>query len=671
MLLAACGGGGGGDSAPPPTQAPAAIAAQDDALAVGWSNGAAQAATVDVLANDAAPADAVVTVTTAPKHGKAVVASGKVQYTPDDGYVGADSFDYRVDAGARTGGASARLTVEASFTLSGVVAPQLAAGYTVSAQAGAASAVQVQPSADRYSVTLKVSDLAGLVSVTATGAGEQKHVVIKSLVGEVAALAKLGGTIDEQRRPALRLDVFSVARTGLLQRAGAQPTTDAGLLDAQKRISDFDVLGMIGGLRNAIADRAMLPTQFATLADIATDPQALATAVQAAKSKDTTPRDWSYETSLKTQPAPGALIGVQGGMFAFIDAYKPSSFEVSLGWIRPNASNHFDLRADGTVGGSPGSDPIGTWARDGSTVSIKVNPDAGLTFGYYQYGFGWATRYVKQYRLEELPRAGTGGQPLFNLTVFFTSTKCSTMQHTCFDDSGSSLVALVAGFDLARDVLPFLPAHFGSGGRLFGVGPQMSPEAWSGRCLTCLGDGITVTGSPSVLGLAGEITEDGRWKLSGTNVATRFTRLLRWGNGIETWFAEYEANGKVIGSELIEATGTGTAPTIVATDQKLRRWLDMPAGAAFPFDWRPESDSAPFGVGGNVMDVKTSGAPAPTEWGYSGTWGWSDDGTALLHSSGRIKLKLLSKTRDGYIATYLQDEYPGELRVLTNVGPAR
>lgn len=666
-VLSACGGGGG-DGTPAPPPAPVAIAAQDDAQPAAWSNGASQTTTIDVLANDGAPADAVVTVTTQPQHGKAVVASGKVQYTPNDGYVGADSFAYRVDAGARTGSATARMTVEASFMLSGVVAPQLAAGYTVSAQAGAAPAVQTQPTADRYSLTVKTSDLNGMVTVTATGAGEQSHVVMKSLIGEVASLARLGGTIDEQRWPALRLDVFSVARDGMLKRASAQPTSDAGLVDANKRVSEFELLSMIGGLRNAITDRTLLPAKFPTVADIAADPVALAQAVQAAKSKDATPRDWSYETSLKAQPAPSALIGPQGGMFVFIDGHKPTSYETSLSLIRPNASRQFDFRSDGTVGSWPGSDPIGTWARDGGKLIIKVNPDLGFTFGTYQYGYGWATRYVKQYWLEELPRAGTGGQPLFNLTVLYTTTRCSTMQHTCNDDnSGSRLIALVAGFDLARDVLPFLPSHFAAGARLFGVAPQVSPEAWSGRCLTCVGEGIKLTGSPSVLDLTGVITEDGRWKLSGANVATRFTRLLRWGNGIETWFAEYEANGKVIGAQLIEATGTGAAPTVVAEDMKLRRWLSMPAGSPFPFDWRPETNWPPFG--GELVDVKALGTPAPTEWGYSGTWGWSSDGTTMLHSSGRIKLKLISKTRDGYIAVYLRDAFPGELRVLTDVGP--
>lgn len=180
-----------------------------------------------------------------------------------------------MDAGARTGAASARLTVEASVTVAGVVAPALAADYTVSAQADTAPAVQVQPTSDRYSVTVKVNDLAGMLTAKATGADAQSHVVIKSLVGEIAGLLKLGGTIDEQRRPALRLDVFSVARTGLLQRAGSQPTSDAELAEAQKRISDFEVLSVVGGLRNAMADRSVLQAPFTTIAEIAADPMVL------------------------------------------------------------------------------------------------------------------------------------------------------------------------------------------------------------------------------------------------------------------------------------------------------------------------------------------------------------------------------------------------------------
>lgn len=676
VLLAACGGGGG-SSSPPPTQAPAAIAAQDDALAVAWSNGAAQTATVDVLANDGAPADATVTVTTPPKHGKAVVAGGKVQYTPDDGYVGADSFDYRVDAGARTGSASARLTVEASFTVSGVVSPPLATGYTVSAQAGAASAVQVQPASERYSVALKVSDLAGLLTVTATGAGEQKHVVIKSLVGEVAALAKQGGTIDEQRRPALRLDVFSVARTGLLQRAGAQPTTDAGLADANRRVSDFDVLGMVGTLRNAMADPSVLPATHPTVADIAADPMALARAMQAARAKDTTARDWTFESSLKAQPVPTApKIDAQGGLFAFIDAHKPSDVEDDNSSVTPNLTKLLDLRADGTVGAAPGSKAAGTWTRSGGKVVITANPNTWALGGYFT-GYGWASRSVTGYELEELPRAGVGGQALFTLKVLYSTESCSDMRRTCHTSYGGSKSATVVGIDVARDLLPFQPAQFAAGARLVGLSPKVPTEP-NGYCQACRA-GITLEGSPSVIGLTGAITADGRWTLSGAGFSTRYTRLLRYGNGVETWLAEYQDNGVVTNASLFEVAGGSASGVTIADDLKARRWLDMPPGTPVPLDWSLDEPFPRDVVAFPWYSFRLLNVPPAATGAAPAVWRWSDDGITLSSSytdsytleTEVYTYRLLSKTRDGYLVSFTAAGYPAELRVWVDAGAAR
>lgn len=676
LLLAACGGGGSSSTAPPPTQGPAAIPAQDDAVAVAWTQGASQTTNVDVLANDGAPADAVVTLTTAPLHGKAVVADGKVKYTPDDGYVGADSFGYRVDAGTRTGTATARLTVEASFTISGVVVPALAAGYTVSAQAGTGAAVQTQPAGDRYTLTLKTSDLNGMVSVTATGAGEQKHVVIQSLIGEVAALAKLGGTIDEQRRPALRLDVFSVARTGLLQRAGAQPTTDAGLADAFRRISDFDVLGLVGGLRNAMADRSVLPAQAPTIADIAADPVALARAMQAAKAKDTTSRDWTFQPSLQGLPPPTTpLIGPQGGLFAFIDAHKPTNFEDDNSWVTPNLTRLLDLRADGTVGLWRGGQSIGRWSRTGGKVVVAVNPNT-LSAGGYFTGFGWASRSVDAFELEELPRAGVGGLALFNLWVLVSTERCSTMQHTCYTTSDGKLLATVVGLDVARDVLPFLPAHFGAGGSYVGLSPKLPTEP-NGYCQACKA-GITVEGSPSVLGLTGAITADGRWTLSGAGFATRYTRLLRYGNRVETWLAEYEENGTVTKASLIEVAGISTTSVVIADDLKARRWLDLPPGSPVPLDWSLDQPSPRDLAAITLNSIRLLNVPPAATGAAPDVWRWSDDGTtlsAIYTNSYTLKTevysyRLLSKTRDGYLVSFTAPGYPPELRVWVDVGAA-
>jgi ELWxxDGT repeat protein len=83
------------------------------------------AATIDVLANDTdsdGTLDAAsITITTNPAHGTAVVASGKVLYTPSTGYSGVDTFAYTVKD--NQGVASPPATVTVTVTAASAPAP--------------------------------------------------------------------------------------------------------------------------------------------------------------------------------------------------------------------------------------------------------------------------------------------------------------------------------------------------------------------------------------------------------------------------------------------------------------------------------------------------------------------------------------------------------------------
>jgi glucose/arabinose dehydrogenase len=90
--------------------------AVDDAVATPRGT----AVTIDVLANDAAgPPDEAQTLTIGtvgpPVHGTAVVAAGRIRYTPAAAYVGPDSFTYEAcDGGALCAAASVAVTVHAN-----------------------------------------------------------------------------------------------------------------------------------------------------------------------------------------------------------------------------------------------------------------------------------------------------------------------------------------------------------------------------------------------------------------------------------------------------------------------------------------------------------------------------------------------------------------------------
>jgi Bacterial Ig domain len=83
--------------------------AGDDTLSIT----ANQPGTVDLLANDSDPDGDPLAVTgfTQGEHGGVAIAGGIATYTPDAGYIGADSFTYTVDGGGATDTASVAVVV--------------------------------------------------------------------------------------------------------------------------------------------------------------------------------------------------------------------------------------------------------------------------------------------------------------------------------------------------------------------------------------------------------------------------------------------------------------------------------------------------------------------------------------------------------------------------------
>lgn len=123
--LAACGGGGGGGGGEGSSVAPTPVDSQPEAVAD--SVGLLQDADVliDILANDSfggdGPAAATIEISLPAERGMAVVddagtptdpTDDQIRYTPDNGYVGSDSFRYRIaDADGDTAEAEVVVTV--------------------------------------------------------------------------------------------------------------------------------------------------------------------------------------------------------------------------------------------------------------------------------------------------------------------------------------------------------------------------------------------------------------------------------------------------------------------------------------------------------------------------------------------------------------------------------
>ena len=99
FMLTACGGGGGSTPPIPPVVTPTPQDSTPVAQADNLSTDQGTAATIDLAANDSDLDDAPVSYSleTPPNQGEVnITADGTATYTPNQGYFGSDSFEYRV-----------------------------------------------------------------------------------------------------------------------------------------------------------------------------------------------------------------------------------------------------------------------------------------------------------------------------------------------------------------------------------------------------------------------------------------------------------------------------------------------------------------------------------------------------------------------------------------------
>ena len=104
-------------------QATAVVAISPDAVADTLLAAAGTSTILNVLANDTAPLNPVVTVTAAPANGVAtVLADGTIRYSPSEGFTGADSFTYRLCLPAPAAGVCDSATVSLTVVATTLVA---------------------------------------------------------------------------------------------------------------------------------------------------------------------------------------------------------------------------------------------------------------------------------------------------------------------------------------------------------------------------------------------------------------------------------------------------------------------------------------------------------------------------------------------------------------------
>ncbi|AWH26813.1 Ig-like domain-containing protein [Stenotrophomonas sp. YAU14D1_LEIMI4_1] len=104
-------------------QATALVAVSPDAVADTLLAAAGTSTILNVLANDTAPLNPVLTVTAAPANGLAtVLADGTIRYSPSEGFTGSDSFTYRLCLPAPAAGVCDSATVSVTVAATTLVA---------------------------------------------------------------------------------------------------------------------------------------------------------------------------------------------------------------------------------------------------------------------------------------------------------------------------------------------------------------------------------------------------------------------------------------------------------------------------------------------------------------------------------------------------------------------
>ena len=454
LALSGCGGGGGGGSSA------ATLATTDDSSSVLWN----APATIDVLVNDSSSQGTVGLVdVTAPSHGTASIAGGRIVYTPAPGYFGPDSMRYtaRAAQGGATATATLAVDVRARFNLQGTVGEGATPGAEVVVQLGSTSTTTTADSQGRYSVTLESNQPDAFVDIQATGGASQPTIKLRSLVGRLGALlagADAQGTVSAAQHRALDVDAFSTATAVLAMRASGNqlPVTDA--LFAQ--IDSELLFDMATVMKKLLTGAAVLPTGAADSLALLGD----ATAFDAYRTSLTTADYTSFAAVRQAvlaglafvAPDPVAVNGEQTLIyFGENKTWQDATYVVAF---RPNGT--------ATVH-SEGGHVAATWSRTAQKIEVAFSSPLSH-FAVVDVETAPATAWIRS--------SGLVIRKIDGLPGFNTVTVPTTQEYAPGEDRAGEIVTLVAASDAGNllrrvdqaDRLPIAQGEFAVGARWAG-----------------------------------------------------------------------------------------------------------------------------------------------------------------------------------------------------------
>lgn len=237
--------------------------------------------TIDVLANDpGVGATTVLRIHRQPANGSAVLADGRVVYTPAPGFSGRDSLVYWIKTGRRFGVASVGIDVVAStgeaLTLAGGIADR-GAGAQVTAIVGGQRFHAQADASGRYELDVDGSpdDVVRVESVS----GEVVLASIAGTMGRLRAQAGADGVLSRDENNQVQVSRLSTALAYLLQLAngGVAVVGEAQLQAAHGAIDTDELLWMAAAIKLVADGTYPLPAGVTDTLELISDTDAYRT----------------------------------------------------------------------------------------------------------------------------------------------------------------------------------------------------------------------------------------------------------------------------------------------------------------------------------------------------------------------------------------------------------
>ena len=258
LSLTACGSDS--DDTNPPIEEPVNVAPQAVADSAEVESGSSDS--IDVLANDTDEDGDTLEITdvSEPENGTAEIADGAITYTPNEGFLGDDSFTYTISDGEETAQADVTVTVVDTVTVVGLITDEPIPFADISLTVdGETFEVQADENG-RYELPVKIKNLEGdqVIRMTARGTEEgQTHVRLNSLLMSSTDLIETAGTDGELTRDEfndVNVTHVTTARDVLIRKAAENETLTTENIDIFGNAIDPDLLIQMAAVVKLLTD---------------------------------------------------------------------------------------------------------------------------------------------------------------------------------------------------------------------------------------------------------------------------------------------------------------------------------------------------------------------------------------------------------------------------------